>query len=248
MSDTGRPSLPGPMVGPGVFTFHLAEVPVTTAVALLRRPPSPDDVVGLRYAECLSVMRLGAPTVSPARIQLRRLAMFARWDDETAIDAYLSGPGRSRHLAAGWHVRMEYLRRWSHLAALADLPARAGDWDEDEPVVAVTLARMKLPELPRFLRWGKPVERLVRDDPNTTLALAALRPPRSISTFSIWTSVRAMTGMVHGRTGNPDAARHAAAMVERSRRDFHREFATYRFRPLSEHGSWDDRTGIVPSR
>jgi hypothetical protein len=35
-------------------------------------------------------------------------------------------------------------------------------------------------------------------------------------------------------------------MAERERRDFHHEFATYRFRPLSEQGEWDGRTGIVP--
>ena len=117
--------------------------------------------------------------------------------------------------------------------------------------MAVTLARMRLPEVPRFLTWGKPVERLVRDHPDATLALAAMRPPRSISTFSIWNSVRAMTDMVHGRGGAAalaDPARHADAMAERRRRDFHREFATYRFRPLSEHGHWDGRTGYVPRR
>lgn len=32
-------------------------------------------------------------------------------------------------------------------------------------VVAVTLAWMKLLQVPRFIRWGKPVEELVRDDP-----------------------------------------------------------------------------------
>ena len=35
--------------------------------------------------------------------------------------------------------------------------------------------------------------------------------------------------------------RHADAMVERERRDFHHEFATYRFRAISEHGSWAGR-------
>ena len=52
--------------------------------------------------------------------------------------------------------------------------------------------------------------------------------------------------MVHGRSAVADPERHAAAMVERRRRDFHHEFATYRFRPLSEHGTWEGRTGIVP--
>ena len=44
------------------------------------------------------------------------------------------------------------------------------------------------------------VERLVRDHPGVTLALAAFRPPRTISTFSVWHSVREMEEMVHGRS------------------------------------------------
>jgi hypothetical protein len=57
-----------------------------------------------------------------------------------------------------------------------------------------------------------------------------------------------MTGMVFGRDGGDAAHRHHEAMAERERRDFHREFTTMRFRPLSEHGSWEGRSGIVPTR
>lgn len=191
-------------------------------------------------------MRLGAPAVSPDRLQLRRIAVFAQWRDEDAVDRFLTDDPLGRHLATGWHVRLEYLRRWSRLAALPDLPARADDWDQDEPVVAVTVARMRLREVPRFLRWGRPVERQVRDHPGTTLALAAFRPPRTISTFSAWRTVREMEEMVHGRSGVSPDRRHADAMVENRRRDFHHEFAVLRFRPLSEHGTWEGRTGIVP--
>lgn len=193
------------------------------------------------------MMRLGAPTFSPARMQLRRLAMFAEWDDEAALDRFLAGHDLGRRLAEGWHVRLEFLRRWGQLAPFAHLPERAGRRDPEEPVVAVTLARMRLPELPRFLRWGKPVERLVRDHPGHTLALAAMRPPRTVSTFSVCRSARAMTQMVHGHSDVPGARRHIDAMGERERRDFHHEFTTLRFRPLAEHGSWQGRTGIVPT-
>ena len=192
-------------------------------------------------------MRLGAPTVSPDRMQLRRIAVFAQWRDEVAVEQFLSEDALGRHLAGGWHVRLEFLRRWSTLKALPDLPARAGDWDQDEPVVAVTVARMRLREVPRFLHWGKPVERLVRDHPGVTLALAGFRPPRTISTFSVWRSVREMEEMVHGRSTVPEPERHVAAMTERRRRDFHHEFATFRFRPLSEHGQWQGRHDIVPT-
>ncbi len=229
-----------------VHTFHLAELPAVVAARALVRPPSSATVPGLDHAECLALMRLGAPTVSPDRLQLRRMAVFAQWHDEDALDHYLTKDPLGRRLATGWHVRLAFLRRWSTLAALPDLPARAGAWSQDEPVVAVTVARMRLPELPRFLHWGKPVERLVRDHPGVTLALAGLRPPRTISTFSVWRTVREMEEMVHGHSAVAEPERHAAAMAERRRRDFHHEFATYRFRPLSEHGAWEGRTGIVP--
>ncbi|MFC7495928.1 MULTISPECIES: hypothetical protein [unclassified Nocardioides] len=231
-----------------VHTFHLAELPAVVGARVLARPPSAGSVPGLDHAECLALMRLGAPTVSPDRLQLRRMAVFAQWSDEAALDRYLEVDPVGRRLATGWHVRLEFLRRWSTLAALPDLPARAGAWSRDEPVVAVTVARMRLPEVPRFLHWGRPVERLVRDHPGVTLALAGLRPPRTVSTFSVWRSVREMEAMVHGRSAVTEPDRHAAAMAERRRRDFHHEFATYRFRPLSEHGAWEGRTGIVPLR
>ncbi len=230
-----------------VHTFHLAELPGSVTARALARPPSSSSVPGLDHAETLALMRLGAPTVSPDRLQLRRIVVFAQWRDEAAVERFLADDALGRHLAAGWHVRLEFLRRWSTLKALPDLPARGGDWHQGEPVVAVTVARMRLREVSRFLHWGKPVERLVRDHPAVTLALAGFRPPRTISTFSVWRSVREMEEMVHGRSAVGEPQRHAAAMAERSRRDFHHEFATYRFRPLSEHGEWQGRTGIVPS-
>lgn len=230
-----------------IHTFHLAELPPSVTVRALARPLSSSSVRGLDHAESLALMRLGAPTVSPDRMQLRRIAIFAQWRDELALERFLDEDTLGRHLAGGWHVRLEFLRRWSTLTSLPDLPARAGDWDRGEPVVAVTVARMRLRDVPRFLQWGKPVERLVRDHPGVTLALAGFRPPRTISTFSIWRSVREMEEMVHGRSAVPEPERHVAAMAERERRDFHHEFATFRFRPLSEHGAWEGRTGIVPS-
>jgi len=52
--------------------------------------------------------------------------------------------------------------------------------------------------------------------------------------------------MVRGHTVMPRPKRHSDAMVERERKGFHFEFATLRFRPISEHGSWDGRTNIIP--
>lgn len=230
-----------------VHTFHLAKPGLVTTLGALFHPPTSATVAGLHHAECMMPMRLGAPLLSPGRWQLRRFAMFAAWEDEAAIDRFLQGTPLGRALAQGWHVRLRFLRRWGHVAAFDGLPAEAGETVPDAPVVAVTVARMKLLQVPRFLRWGVPVERLVRDHPGTTLALAATRPPRTISTFTVWGTARQMLDMVHGRGEIEAPERHAAAMIERRRKDFHREFTTLRFVCLSEHGAWEGRTSIVPA-
>lgn len=194
----------------------------------------------------MAVMALGSAMLSPARMQLRRLAVFASWENEQAVDAFLVDSDLGRTLASGWHVRLEFLRRWGRVSEFEDLPASAVEVEPATPVVAVTLARLKLLQVPRFVRWGKPVEELVRDHPGTTLALAAMRPPRTVSTFSVWRSQREMIDMVRGQSPIPGAGRHAVAMVERERKDFHHEFTTLRFRALAEHGTWQGRSLIVP--
>ncbi len=191
-------------------------------------------------------MTLGAPILSPARMQFRHLTMFAAWESQGAIDDFLAGTPLGRAFAAGWHVRMEFLRRWGRVSEFGNLPGSVGEQDPAAPVVAVTLARMRLPQVPRFIWWGRPVEELVRDDPAKTVAIAAIRLPRTVSTFSVWNSQREMVDMVRGHSPVPRPERHAAAMAERQRKDFHFEFTTLRFRPMAEYGSWEGRTNIIP--
>lgn len=194
----------------------------------------------------MTAMTLGAPILSPARIQLRNLAVFASWENRQALDAFLAETKLGRTLSKGWHVRLELLRRWGRFSEFDDIPTNGNDADPTQPVVAVTIARLKLPQIFRFIRWGRPVEELVRDHPGTTLALAAIRPPSTFSTFSVWRSQQEMTDMVHGKNSLPGANRHAEAMVERNRKDFHYKFTTLRFRAISEHGEWLGRGDFVP--
>ena len=231
-----------------VHTFHLAKPGLVRALAAQLRPPTSQSVAGLHHAECMMPMRLGTAVVSPGRWQLRRLAMFAAWENEAAIDDFMGGTALGRTLARGWHVRLQFLRRWGHVSEFDGLPSKADETDPDAPVVAVTLARLALLQVPRFIRWGKPVERLVRDHPGATLALAAARPSRTISTFSVWKTAREMTEMVRGHSSVPAADRHSTAMVERRRKDFHVEFTTLRFNCIGEYGAWEGRTDIVPTR
>lgn len=229
-----------------VFTIGLASTPVSRTLSALYRPPNRCTVPGLVHAECLTPMKLGAPILSPQRMQLRKLVMFAAWESENAIDEFLSTSRLGRSITAGWHLRMAFLRRWGTVREFALLPESVGESDADAPVAAFTLARMKLPEVPRFVHWGRPVEALVRDNPETTFALAAIRHPRSVATFSIWKTQQAMIDMVKGHSAVAQPKRHIDAMKERDRRDFHLEFTTLRFRPLAEFGSWEGRSTLLP--
>ncbi len=230
-----------------LFSFHLAETTLAITFRALFRPPTPKTVEGLRGAECMTVMKLGAPIISPSRAQFRRLAVFAAWEDDSALQAFLTNTRLGESLSNGWHVRLQYLRRWGRVASFDDLPKNNNDTDPEAPVVAFTLARMKLPQVPRFIHWGRPVEQLVRDHPKQTLALAAIRLPRTVSTFSVWKTQRDMTDMVRGQCALARPDRHAIAMKERSRKDFHFEFTTLRFRALKEEGTWLGQSSIVPS-
>ncbi|MCB0337435.1 MAG: hypothetical protein KDD62_14060, partial [Bdellovibrionales bacterium] len=151
-----------------IFSYHLVETSPLTSLKVFLFPPK---ISGLRHAEFFAAMTLGAPIISPARMQLHRLGVFAYWEDESHLDNFLSNTRLGAMLSTGWHVRLQFLRRWGSFVEIGDLPENKEDTDPNKPVVAVTLARLKLPEVFRFIHWGKPVEEQVRDNPGVSLAL-----------------------------------------------------------------------------
>lgn len=228
-----------------VFSYHLVRTSYISALRLLLFPPKPTNIPGLIHAECMTVMTLGSAIFSPSRMILRKLVVFAQWESEQAIDHFLAKDKLGAVLAKGWHTRLLFMRQWGRISEF-NIPKEAVESDDtNSPVVAITIARMKLPEVPRFIRWGRPVEKLVRDHPGTTLSLASIRLPRTVSTFSVWKSQKEMTDMVHGHSSVPHPKRHVNAMKERDRKDFHFEFTTLRFKPISEFGEWNGRINII---
>jgi hypothetical protein len=230
-----------------IFTYHLVKTSYASALKAILSPPKPTNTPGLIHAECMTVMTLGSAVFSPSRMLVRQVAVFAQWENETAIDRFLDKNSLGKIMAKGWHARLTFLRQWGTCSAF-NIPDETLEPDTpDAPVVAVTLARMKLTEVPRFIHWGRPVEKLVRDHPGTTLSLASIRLPRTVSTFSIWNSQKEMRDMVLGHSVVPHPERHINAMKERERKDFHFEFTTLRFRALSEFGVWNGRTNFIPN-
>jgi hypothetical protein len=193
----------------------------------------------------MTAMTLGSPIISPSRMLIKQVAVFAQWEDESFLDEYLAKDGFGQRLAKGWHVRMVFVRQWGRFSKfIIPEPSDKTEYNTQN-VVAVTIARMKPMEVPRFIHWGRPVEKLVRDHPGTTLSLASFRFPNTVSTFSIWKSEKEMTDMVHGHSTIPDPKRHINAMKERDRKDFHFEFTTLRFKPIAEFGSWKGQQKFI---
>ncbi len=56
-----------------------------------------------------------------------------------------------------------------------------------------------------------------------------------------------MTNMVHGHSDMPKPKRHSNAMKERERKNFHFEFTTLRFKPISEFGFWNGQNRFIPN-
>lgn len=220
-----------------IFSYHLIDAPFRQILPRLLWSRALTSVDGLRHSEHLLTMKMGRSVLLPSRYNYRTLAFFAWWRDEAALDAFLERPPYAIFHRPGWHVRMVFYRRWGRFAGLDEAPLHSEHADTDGPVVAVTLARLKLRHTLRFAKWGKPVERQIRDHPGKTCARVAYRPANVFSTFSIWQSEEAMVGMVGGQHAS-DGREHREAMVERARDPFHFEFMTLRFAPLSHHGDW----------
>lgn len=230
-----------------IFSYHLVKAPLNQAIKGLFSNPMGKKTEGLIHAEYMTVMTLGSPIVSPSRLLIKQVAIFAQWENEEALENYLKKEKFGKILLNGWHVRLVFMREWGKLSGFKIPEQKEKLENALSPVVAVTIARMKPLAIPRFLKWGRPVEKLVRDHSGTLLSLASFRFPNTISTFSIWKTEKEMTNMVHGHSVMPKPKRHTNAMKEMERKNFHFEFTTLRFKPLSEFGNWKGKENYIPN-
>lgn len=228
-----------------IFSYHLVKLPILQALQLMLFPMKPKQIKSLIHAETMSVMILGAPIISSSRLFSREIAVFAQWENEHYLANFLRSNIIGKKLAKGYYLKLVFMRQWGKISRF-QIPNTTTDLDsENSPVVAVTIARMKYTQIPRFLRWGRPVEKLVRDHKGTTLSFASIRYPNIISTFSIWKTRKEMTDMVRGHSDMPQPKRHIDAMKERDRKDFHFEFTTLRFKSLAEYGTWNNKQNFL---
>ena len=218
-------------------SVHLADVGRLKAQQMLLRPLDAASVPGMAYAETVFVADLGRrlPKARPGRI-----ALIGAWEDDDALDRFLAEHPFGERLAGGWHVRLEPLHRFGSWAGLDQLPMSDSPAADEEPVVALTLGRLRLSRTRAFLKAARPTERDAIGNPavRAVTGFGRVTPPRLVSTFTVWRSFAAMHEYAFGK----DGSHQAAVKVDRAK-PFHRESAFIRFRPYASAGRWD---GVDP--
>ncbi|HEV2068456.1 MAG TPA: hypothetical protein VGR26_01535, partial [Acidimicrobiales bacterium] len=196
-----RRRVPSPAAMPPLASFHLHRYParhaVTAMADLVARRRALEATPGLRFAR-----RLGTGKGSAMGFggDLRRWATFAVWDDDEALDAFLSSsPVAARwaeHAEETWSVRLAPLSAhgsWGGVAVLAGMAGEtppAADRGPDEPVAVLTRARIRVRHWPAFYRSVPAVDDHFRRSPGILAALGIGEAPVGLqATFSLWRSV-----------------------------------------------------------
>jgi hypothetical protein len=224
------------------MSLHLADVGPLTAIGLLRRRAE-RSTAGLRYAQLTIAAPLGGELLpSP---QLGRVGLIAAWEDDRALDRFLSGDALAARFAPGWHVRLEPLRASGAWPALPGLAAETRPVDDNEAVAVLTLGRLRLGRTLPFLRASAAAEAQAVADPAVLASTGLARPPRIVATFSLWRTAAEMRAYAYGKAdgkaeGKADTDHKAAISAHRARA-FHHESVFARFRPYASSGLWDGR-------
>jgi hypothetical protein len=215
-----------------IVSVHLADLDWRAMPGVLRRAPDPKIVPGLSYAETVLTAALGARMLPAPR--LRRVGLIAAWSDDLALDRFLADHPLAERLSAGWQVRLEPLRVLGSWAAMPGLPTDERMVEDGEPVAVLTLGHLRALRAPQFFRQSAGAEAEVVTDPALLASTGLARPPRLLSTFSLWRTAAAMREYAY----RSDGAHFAAVRADRAQ-PFHHESAFIRFRPYASQGRWD---------
>ncbi len=164
---------------------------------------------GLVFAKALPFIGSGASAGFGGGVPaLGRQVLLTAWRGEADFDRFLEQP-LVQHLASGagswWSLFDVASTRGSHYGS-RPLSSRATV--ADGPFAAITLGRVRLRSLPRFLREGARLGPFTREAPGLVSAVSAGWPPTGNCTISIWESEQHMLSFAFGDVeGHGDTVR-----------------------------------------
>jgi quinol monooxygenase YgiN len=222
-----------------IASLHLADVGKPAALRLLATRLDPGTVAGMRYAAITTTAPLSGQLLP--RPTLGRIAMFAAWDDDQALDTFLRTHALAERLADGWHVRLQPTRIFGSWPQLSGLLVAEEPIDDGQPTAVLTLGHLRIAQAIRFLKASAAAEGLAVRHPALLASTGLARPPALVATFSIWQNTVAMRSYVDC---DPDQG-HLAAVRSHAARPFHHESAFLRFRPYRAEGDWGGRGPVL---
>jgi hypothetical protein len=222
-----------------VASIHIADVPLRTALRLLKSPPTPDGTDGLLHANIAAAVPLRRGAI-PGVPQLRRVALIGYWADEAALEAFIDKDPAAEALADGWSARLHPLRKFGTWPGLSDDIPASRSTDYTGPSVVLTLGRVRIPRVINFLRVSAKAEQQAVVSDGLVWGTALARPP-FVATCSIWESTKALSTYAYGRS-HPE---HSHAIDADAKNPFHHQSAFVRFRPTHSAGSLQGKNPLA---
>jgi hypothetical protein len=198
----------------GIFVAaHVTDFATTRSAWRWRRsarrelPATP----GLVFAKAMPFIGSGASSGFGGGVPaLRRQVLLTAWRQEDDFEGFLGQPLAQRLAAEArhswWSLFEVASTRGSHYGS-TPLASR-GDSVADGPFAALTLGRVRLRSLPRFLREGARLGSFIREAPGLVSAVSAGWPPTGNCTISIWDSEQHMLRFAYGDVaGHGDTVR-----------------------------------------